>query len=222
MALTNSGQISMGDTAGTNRSIFQEKTGLTRSTVQAQNISLRGLSVDGIDDYEDEDGDGVDVAGTPNNAAPYAMSEFYNYSRFTSQSTGGTFNQWTSGKNDNVRRRMINLTDSTLVLGTGSTIYTITAIESEDGTAPPSGDSDHIQNIRISGNQSGNVPAPNGWSTVSMGGSSSITWSLSRTNMTAYHNYNSSNNRTYWYFSTGETGTTVYLPSSGTGTLTFS
>ena len=48
MAIQSSGQISMGDTAGTNRRIFQEKTGLTQSTVQAQNISLRGLSVDGI------------------------------------------------------------------------------------------------------------------------------------------------------------------------------
>lgn len=82
MALTNSGQISMGDTAGTNRRIFQEKTGLTQSTVQAQNISLRGFSVDGIADYQDEDGDDVDVIGTPNNAAPYAMSEFYGYSQF--------------------------------------------------------------------------------------------------------------------------------------------
>ena len=79
MAIENSGTISMGDTAGTNRSIFQEKTGFTRATVQAQNLSLRGFSVDGIDDYEDEDADGVDVAGSPNQTAPYRMSEFYGY-----------------------------------------------------------------------------------------------------------------------------------------------
>lgn len=79
MAIANSGTISMGDTAGTNRSIFQEKTGFTRATVQAQRLSLRGFSVDGIDDYEDEDGDGVDVTGSPNQTAPYRMSEFYGY-----------------------------------------------------------------------------------------------------------------------------------------------
>ena len=81
MAIQSSGQISMGDTAGTNRRIFQEKTGLTQSTVQAQNISLRGLSVDGIADYQDEDGDDVDVTGTPDGSTPYKMSEFHGYSQ---------------------------------------------------------------------------------------------------------------------------------------------
>ena len=219
MALTGSGQIKMSE-------IVAEKGATAGSS--AVNISLKGLSVDGTADYQAGSSQlMIDTPGEPSSpdgdaVAPYAMSEFYNYSQFTSQSTGGVFQQFTQGKSSNVRRRMTNLTDNTLVLGTGSTIYTITAIESEQGTAPASGDTDHIQNIRISGNQTGNVPAPNGWSTVSMGGSSSITWSLSRSSMTAYHNYNSSNNRTYWYFSTGETGTTVYLPSSGGGTLTFS
>ena len=76
----------MGDTAGTGRSIFQEKAGLTpqgnqitQAMVEAQNLSLQGFSVDGIKDYEDEDGDSVDKTGTPNGTAPYAMSEFYSY-----------------------------------------------------------------------------------------------------------------------------------------------
>ena len=80
MAIESTGQISMGDTAGTNRSIFQEKTGFTQATVQAQNLSLRGFSVDGIDDYEDEDADGVDVTGSPNQTAPYGMGEFRGWS----------------------------------------------------------------------------------------------------------------------------------------------
>ena len=219
MALTGSGQIKMSE-------IVAEKGATAGSS--AVNISLKGLSVDGTADYQAGSSQiMIDTPGEPSSpdgdaVAPYAMSEFYNYSQFTSQSTGGTFQQFTQGKADNVRRRMVNLTDNTLVLGTGSTIYTITAIESEPSTAPGSGDTDHIQNITISGNQSGNVPAPNGWSTLTMGGSSSITWSISRSSMTSYYNYNTSNNRTYWNFSTGSSGTTVYLPSSGTGTLTFS
>lgn len=219
MALTGSGQIKMSE-------IVAEKGATAGSS--AVNISLKGLSVDGTADYQAGSSQlMIDTPGEPSSpdgdaVAPYAMSEFYNYSQFTSQSTSGTFQQFTQGKANNVRRRMYNLTDSTLVLGTGSTIYTITTIESEPSTAPFSNDTDHIQNITISGNQSGNVPAPNGWSTLTMGGSSSITWSISRSSMQAYYNYNSSNNRTYWNFSTGSSGTTVYLPSSGTGTLTFS
>lgn len=81
MAIVTSGVISMGDYAGTNRSIFQEKSGFTRANVQARDLSLRGFSVNGINDYEDEDGDGVDVSGTPNGFAPYRMSEFYGYTQ---------------------------------------------------------------------------------------------------------------------------------------------
>ena len=219
MALTGSGQIKMSE-------IVAEKGATAGSS--AVNISLKGLSVDGTADYQAGSSQlMIDTPGEPSSpdgdaVAPYAMSEFYNYSQFTAQSTTGTFSQFTQGKAGNVRRGMFNYSPLSLQLSSGSTYYTITSIESEQSTAPASNDTDHIQNIRISGNQSGNVPAPTGWSTLTMGGNSSITWSLSRSSMTAYYNYNTSNNRTYWYFSTGETGTTVYLPSSGTGTLTFS
>ena len=129
MALTGSGQISMGDTAGTNRRIFQEKTGLTQSTVQAQNISLRGLSVDGIADYQDEDGDDVDVTGTPDGSTPYKMSEFHGYSQsFSTNFTGYTTN---SGGKANITRYRTNLTSSTAVMSDGT--FTIT-VESARGT----------------------------------------------------------------------------------------
>ena len=214
MALQGSGEIKMSQ-------IVAEKGATAGSS--AVNISLKGLSVDGTADYQA--GSSllmIDTPGTPDGNAPYGMAEFYNYSQFTSQSTTGTFQQFTQGKAGNVRRRMVNLSDTTLILGSGSTVYNVSWIESEPSTAPSSGDTDHIQNIQIFGYAIGNVGAPNAWTTLTMGGSSSLSWSKSRTSMTAYHNYNSSNNYTYWSFSTGSSGSTVYLPSSGTGTLTFS
>ena len=219
MALQGSGTIKMSE-------IVAEKGANAGSS--AVNISLKGLSVDGVSDYQS----GIlmiDTPGEPSSpdgdaVAPYAMSEFYNYSQFTSQSTNGTFEQFLQGKASNVRRRMTSLSDNTLQLGSGSTIYTISWIESEAATAPASEDTDHIQNINIFGTVAGNQTSnpPNAWSTLTMGGSSSITWSLSRTSMVSYLNYSSSNNLTYWGFNTGDSGSTVYLPSSGTGTLTFS
>lgn len=77
-------QISMKD-------ILDEKQGATTART---NVSLKGLSVDGTNDY-----DSVDISGTPNGTAPYAMSEFHGYSQFswgTPNNTvgGGTpFNQ---------------------------------------------------------------------------------------------------------------------------------
>ena len=83
MTLPSSGTISMGDAAGANRSVFHEKVGRSADEVGARNISLKGLSVNGIADFDDEDGDDVDVTGTPNSSSPYGLKEFYGYSQFS-------------------------------------------------------------------------------------------------------------------------------------------
>ena len=79
MALPSSpNQISMSD-------IAEEKKG---SGLPAggywQNISLYGLSVDSVTDFSFYNGDSLitaDYPGTPNSAAPYAISEFHGYSQ---------------------------------------------------------------------------------------------------------------------------------------------
>ena len=221
MALQGSGEIKMSQ-------IVAEKGATAGSS--AVNISLKGLSVDGTSDYQAAGSQIlIDTPGEPSSpdgdaVAPYGMSEFYNYSQFSSVSTSGTFQQFYQGKAGNVRRRMTSLSDYTLRLGSGSTIYNISFIESEPSTAPASNDTDHIQNIQIFGYVSGNQESnpPNAWSTLTMGGNSSITWSIARSAMTSSVTYSSSAGITYWNFSTGTSGSTVYLPSSGTGTLTFS
>ena len=82
MALPSSGEIKMAG-AGTN-SIAQEKAGTTSGTPSAvENVSLRGLSVDGVNDFTYTGGAAVDITGSPNQTAPYAMSEFYGYSQFS-------------------------------------------------------------------------------------------------------------------------------------------
>lgn len=68
MTLPSSGQLSL-------RDILDEKQG---STTARTNISLRGLSVNGI-----ADSSGGDITGTPNGSAPYAVSEFRGYSQFS-------------------------------------------------------------------------------------------------------------------------------------------
>jgi hypothetical protein len=80
MAIESSGMISMGGTAGTNRSILNEKQG---STTARTNVSLRGLSSDAHFDYGS-----THIPGTPNSATPYAMTEFYGYSHFNWGSPG--------------------------------------------------------------------------------------------------------------------------------------
>ena len=65
MALPSSGQISIKD-------ILDEKQG---GTTARTNVSLKGLSVDSVNDY-----DGVDISGSPNQSEPYQISEFYDFS----------------------------------------------------------------------------------------------------------------------------------------------
>ena len=74
-----SSNIQMGGT-GTN-SIIQEKSGTTSGTPTAhQNVSLYGLSVDGVNDYQSPGGAYIDITGSPNQSAPYKMSEFSGWS----------------------------------------------------------------------------------------------------------------------------------------------
>ena len=77
-------QISMKD-------ILDEKQ---QSSTARTNISLKGLSVDGVDDSS-----GGDIAGTPNGTAPFAMSEFHGYSQasFNGFGAGASTFSFTTG-----------------------------------------------------------------------------------------------------------------------------
>ena len=81
MAIPSSGEIKMGG-AGTN-SIAQVKAGTDTGTPSAvQNVSLRGLSVDGVTDFNYTGGANTDIAvagSSPDQSAPHAMSEFHGY-----------------------------------------------------------------------------------------------------------------------------------------------
>ena len=55
------------------KKILDEKQG---DTTARTNVSLKGLSVDGTNDYE-----GVDIPGTPNGTAPYSAAEFRGYTQ---------------------------------------------------------------------------------------------------------------------------------------------
>ena len=80
MALPSSGQISMSQ-------IATEKQGFGAGSGQSfRDISLKGVSVDGVNDFAFFNGDSVigplDITGTPNSATPYGMAEFHGYSQF--------------------------------------------------------------------------------------------------------------------------------------------
>jgi len=75
MTLQSSGTIKMSE-------IVAEKGATAGSS--AINISLRGLSVDGISDYQAAGSVFmIDTAGSPNQVAPYKISEFYGWSHTT-------------------------------------------------------------------------------------------------------------------------------------------
>ena len=107
MGIPTSGTIKMMG-AGTN-SIAQEKAGTTSGLPTAvTNVSLKGLSVDGVRDFVSGGSTNVDIAvagSTPDQQAPHAMSEFYGYvhtnlSDFPSLSSWSTQNSRTvSGGN---------------------------------------------------------------------------------------------------------------------------
>ena len=86
MALQSSGRITMLE-------IFQEKTGFSGSDPGADReaLSLRGMTLDGVADYNDTDDGPIDVPGEPSNTdAPYRMSEFYGFS-------SASFDTWPTG-----------------------------------------------------------------------------------------------------------------------------
>ena len=67
--------------------ILQEKQG---NTTARTNVSLKGLSVDGV-----ADSSGGDITGTPNGSAPYGMGEFHGYTQVSFEwdnDTGGLGN----------------------------------------------------------------------------------------------------------------------------------
>ena len=79
--------------------IAQEKQS-TALPAAAQNISLKGLSVDGVNDFQFVGGAFTDISGTPDGNAPYGIGEFNGYSQAVVWGTpnntvgGGTpFNQ---------------------------------------------------------------------------------------------------------------------------------
>ena len=81
MAIPTTGPIKMGGT-GTN-SIAQVKAGTDTGTPSAvSNVSLRGLSVDGVNDFQYTGGAATDIAvagSSPDQTAPHRMSEFRGY-----------------------------------------------------------------------------------------------------------------------------------------------
>ena len=79
MPLPSSGQISMKD-------IATEKQGFGAGSGQYfQDISLKGVSVDGVNDFAFYNGDSLigplDITGTPDGNTPYGMAEFHGYSQ---------------------------------------------------------------------------------------------------------------------------------------------
>ncbi len=81
MAIPTTGPIKMGG-VGTN-SIAQVKAGTDTGTPSSvQNVSLRGLSVDGVNDFQYTGGAATDIAvagSSPDQNTPHAMSEFRGY-----------------------------------------------------------------------------------------------------------------------------------------------
>ena len=213
MAIKSSGVISMGGTHdGTDGSILNEKQG---STTARTNVSLKGLSVDGVNDYS-----GVDITGTPDGSTPYKMSEFHGYSQdlpFTSVSFTGSYNQFSQGKNNTQRRGFFNFSDAThkLAASGNQTIYTITDIKSKNEQGGPNNpDTDSRQGLIISGTTPSNSsPDPVGWNRITFSNSSNNA-SVERTDMTFFRNNS--------FFSFSLAGETMILAESGTGTATFS
>lgn len=72
------------------KDILDEKQG---STTARTNVSLKGLSVDGVDDSS-----GGDISGTPDGNAPYGIAEFHGYSSASfPDSNVGSSNWFESG-----------------------------------------------------------------------------------------------------------------------------
>jgi hypothetical protein len=143
------------------------------------------------------------------NEAPYAMSEFQNYSHVFS--TNYSLYTTNSGGKANIDRNHMSLTDSTWPIGADGSDWTV-SISSAAG-----GQTGITLNCTRSGNHSSGSTYPNSWVSVVATGTNS--WTLARSVFDLwYSNYNSSNNTTYVYFR--RTETTTRLNSSGSGTIT--
>lgn len=70
----------IGSTNISMNAIAQEKQA-TQLPAAAENISLKGLSVDGVNDFQFVGGAFTDITGTPDGNAPYGMGEFNGYSQ---------------------------------------------------------------------------------------------------------------------------------------------
>ena len=82
MVIPSSGQVSIKD-------ILDEKQG---STTAQTNVSLKGLSVNGVNDYQN-----TDISGTPNAVEPYGIAEFHSYSQSSLWETTGTVTKYEPG-----------------------------------------------------------------------------------------------------------------------------
>lgn len=81
MTLPATGQLSL-------KSVWEEKSGITYSA-NFQDLSLRGLSSDTYNDYYDVPTTTfVNILGTPNSAAQYSLSEFYDWTSNTTVNKG--------------------------------------------------------------------------------------------------------------------------------------
>ena len=72
--------MTIGSTNISMNGIAQEKQN-TQLPGAVQNISLKGLSVDGVNDFQFVGGALRDITGTPDGNAPYGMGEFSGYSQ---------------------------------------------------------------------------------------------------------------------------------------------
>lgn len=101
--------MAIGQTNVSMDDILDEKAGNPSLPLNRKNISLYGLSVDGVADYQDASSNAlIDINGSPNQTAPYGMGEFRGYSQFSwgSPSTPSTnvayiFNKDTENLNAN-------------------------------------------------------------------------------------------------------------------------
>lgn len=159
MAIKSSGIISIGGTHdGTDGSILNEKQ---QATTARTNVSLKGLSVDGV-----ADSSGGDITGTPDGSTPYKMSEFHGYSQFYSSTFSGYSTN--SGGKANITRNRTTLANSTAVMSDGT--FTI-RLESQRGGA---------SGIRIVW---GSSALSTGWTTVTIAQSGVSTLTINRASM---------------------------------------
>lgn len=185
MAIPASGQVSIKD-------ILDEKQDATTART---NVSLKGLSVDGVNDYQN-----ADITGSPNQAAPYGIAEFHGYSHvWSSAFTGFTTN---SGGKADITRRKVTLTDNTVDLVSGT--WTITVQSNRGGET----------GFRIGW---GSTSVATDWTSITVEQSSgtgliSNPWTLNRSAMTTINV-----DGQYWHFISN---TSYYLLGSGTGTIT--